>query len=206
MLACSMLLHSRLLATAALLCSATLCHGQNATELAPGVPWPQLGVVITADSDISASKAIVVHSSEVKFNSHAGGNFARSVVYAGPKSGVEVKGEHAATMLRNASPTLYVRLSSDDPDTQRRRITLLRLQPVKDGREVVQFTSNIFGGSRKRVEESIPVTKQDVEGSTWVKVVPEKPLESGEYAIAFVPTVVVSFPDQIYDFTVAMPK
>ena len=156
--------------------------------------------------DLRNGGAIVVqlHPTEITSNSHAVGNFARSAVYAGPHSSVELKGAGSAVRLASAQTSFLVRLTGDDPELLRGRVHLIRLQPTKDRRVVATFSQNIFGGQHSKRFDDVPVIKTDVEPDTWLKVAPEMPLEPGEYGLAIMPKDPNLFPDVVYDFEVGM--
>ena len=175
-------------------------------ELAPGVPAPKAGTVVLVDTTERTPTPLVVHASEIKSNSHAGGNFGRSAVYVGPKTGVELAGQHSTASVRTNTPGIYVRLSGDEPELQRNRVSLLMLRVNKDSREVMQFSRNVFGGQNKRTMEEIAVTKTDVLASTWLTLTPASPLEPGEYGIVFMPKDKLLFADAVYDFSIAVAK
>jgi len=54
--------------------------------------------------------------------------------------------------------------------------------------------------------DEIAVVKSDVDGTSWLKVTPLKPLESGEYGIMFLPKDPMLVGDTVFDFTFAMAK
>jgi len=177
-------------------------NAQSSPEVAPGVTLPTKGSVVVLDNVDGKAAAVTIHGSEIKSNSHAGGNFARSMVYAGPHTSVELEGITSSLALTSNMPVFFVRLPSEDPDTQRNRATLLRLRPTKDTRVVLDFSANVFGGSRKRHTDDVEIIKSDVDGGQWLKITPKKPLEPGEYGIAFLPKDQMLFADIVYDFTI----
>lgn len=168
---------------------------------APAVDLPATGSVFAVHKAAGAAAVVQLHATEIKSNSHAAGNFARSMVYAGPHSSVELDGAHAALALP-VDTVIYVRLSSEHPDLDRERATLVRLQQRPDTRQVLEFTRNIFGGSLKRKLEDVAVEKLDVEGQPVLRITPVKPLEPGEYGLTFLPKDPALFADTVYDFTV----
>jgi hypothetical protein len=181
-------------------------RAQGPEEIAPGVAFSRAGGVALLDTSGAAPKAVVVHATEIKSNAHAGSNFARGMVYSGPHSTVELDGTTASLILTSSSPAFYIRLPAEDPDTQRNRITLLRLRPTKDTRVVLDFSQNVFGGSRKRHTDEIAIVKTDVDDGAWVRMTPLKPLEPGEYGITFLPKDQMLFSDTVYDFSVSTAK
>jgi hypothetical protein len=175
-------------------------------DIAAGVAFPRTGSVALLDTSSPVPKAVVVHATEIKSNAHAGSNFARGMVYAGPHSSVELDGVTSSLILTNSSPSFFVRLPTEDPDTLRNRITLVRLKPTKDTRVVLDFSQNVFGGSRKRHTDDIAIVKTDVDGGSIAKVTPLKPLDPGEYGIIFLPKDQMLFSSTVYDFTIEPAK
>lgn len=192
-----------------LLC-ATLLPAQsekNVVEIAPGVTLPATGTIYGLDSGLgSAAKGpslLQLHPTEILANTHAGSNFARSMVYAGPHSSIEIGGVSSAATFHTSQAVFYVRLGGDEPELLRNRVKILRLWSVKDRRVVSEFSMNIFGGHRKQQYDEIPASKSDVEGTNWLKLTPQSPLEPGEYGIVFMPKDPNFFADSVYDFNVA---
>jgi hypothetical protein len=171
-------------------------------EIAPGIVLPSTGVVYGLDVRNDKPVLLQIHATEVSNNSHAGGNLARSMVYAGPHSSIELRGINSAGTFHTQRAVLYVRLNSDDPELLRNRVKLLRLQVDKDRRIVTDFSMNIFGGQRKQRYDEIAVEKSDIAGTQWVKLTPQKTLEPGEYAVVFAPKDPNFFADAVYDFTI----
>ncbi len=194
----------RLLLPAALFATSLVSAqtGAGLPEAAPGVPLPSTGTIFVVDQVHEAPALRQLHPSEIHYNSHAAGNFARSAVYAGPHSSTEIVGISSAVTLHTNHAVLYVRLSGDDPEVMRNRVTLIRLKSEKDKRVVSEFSMNIFGGHRSRYYDEVPASKSDVPDTSWLKLTPEAPLEPGEYAVVFLPQDKSLFADSVYDFTV----
>lgn len=175
---------------------------EKITEIAPGIVLPSSGTVYGLDNLNDKKALIQIHAAEVAWNTHAGSNFARSAVYAGPRSTVELKGISAAATFHTPQVVLYVRLSTDDPELLRNRVTLIRLKTDKDRRIVSGYSQNIFGGQRKRQYDEVAVEKSDVAGTQWLKLVPQATLDPGEYGAVFLPKDVNLFADAVYDFNI----
>ena len=62
------------------------------------------------------------------------------------------------------------------------RFKIVRLQPKKDNRIVSNVNISLLGKVSSR-EDVIPTTAEPVSGGEWVKLIPSKPLEPGEYAL-----------------------
>jgi hypothetical protein len=173
------------------------------SEVAPGIHLPPAGTLYALDQALRGPKLQAIHASEILANTHAASNFARGIVYAGPHSTIEVFGENAPLSLHTTQPVFYMRLSADDPEIMRSRVTLLRLYRTKERRVVIDMSMNVFGGQKKRRVEEIPLAKSDMPDEGWVKLIPQTPLESnGEYAFVFMPKDPHLFPDTVYDFDI----
>lgn len=145
---------------------------------------------------------VQLHATEIISNSHAGSNFMRSMVYSGPRQSIELKGLNSETHLNGEKLSFLARLSEDETDLMRSRLTLIHLKQTTDRRVVSVFSQNVFGGQKTRQYEVVPVTKTDVADGMWVKLTPEKPLEPGEYGIIIMPKDPSFTADAVYDFNV----
>jgi hypothetical protein len=170
--------------------------------LPAGVALPQSGTVFALDR--AHPELVQLHPSEVVSNSHAAGNFARSMVYVGGHASIELKGLNSSVHLADGSTSFYIRVSGDDPELMRERVHLIRLDQTKDRRVVTSYSQNIFGGQRKKKFDDIPLTKSNAEKSIWLKITPQKPLAPGEYGIVFMSNDPSFVPDAVYDFDVAI--
>ena len=188
-----------------LLFAAAFAYGQDATApstgsgLPAGVSLPRTGMVYVFDG---AGELIKVHPTEILSNSHAAGNMARGIIYAGPRATVELQGLRSEIHLNSRQPLLYVRLNLEEPDLTRRQIHLIRLEQTKDRRVVLTFGQNVFGGHRSKHYDDIAIDKADAEPDVWLKITPSAPLAPGEYGIVLMPSDVGLSPDTVYDFDV----
>jgi hypothetical protein len=171
--------------------------------LPAGVAIPPTGTVFALDHKQSDSDLVQIHPTEVVSNSHAAGNFARSMVYVGGHASVELDGPSSSTDLADNHDSFLIRIGGDDPDLVRQRVHLVRLNPTKDRRVVISFSQNIFGGQRKKKFDDIQVKKFDAAKGTWLKITPQKPLAPGQYGIVFMNNDPAFVPDVVYDFEVA---
>lgn len=191
----------RLLSFALVACSGVLAFAQE-TALPSGLTLPSSGTVFSMSTGATTPELVQLHPSEIVSNSHAASNFARSMVYSGPRASVELAGLNAATHLAGDKPSFLVRLNVDDPELLRGRVSLIRMKQTKDRRVVSTYAQNVFGGQRTRTYDVVPVTKVDVAEGKWLKLTPEAPLTPGEYGIIFLPKDAMLFPDAVYDFDV----
>jgi hypothetical protein len=190
----------------ALLCSTSLLPGQEDKrnpEVAPGVTLPSTGMIYGLDNLDKKPSLLQIHPTEIHDNSHAGSNFARSMVYAGPHRTIELSGISSAATFHTTQAVFYVRLTGDDPELLRNRVKLIQLKQIRDRRIVSDFSMNVFGGQRSQHYDEVPIAKSDVPGTPWLKLVLQSPLEPGEYGIVFMPKDPSFFADAVYDFSVA---
>lgn len=191
-----------------ILCATVLLSVQgqsrnNSTEVAPGITLPSTGTIYGLDNTAKGASLVQIHPKEVLADSHAGSNFARSMVYSGPHNSIDIDGATSATVFQSPQLVLYVRLGGDEPELLRDRVKILKLTPVKNRRRVTDFSMNIFGGHRSQHYDEVQVTKTEVPNSNWLKLVPQSSLEPGEYGIVFIPKDPNFFADAVYDFSVA---
>jgi len=85
-------------------------------------------------------------------------------------------------------------------------VHVLWLQPNKKRREVSDFSRNIFGGQRTRDVDDVPCNMEMIDGTNWLKIIPNDPLLPGEFAVAFLPKDVNQYPEVVYDFSVSGDK
>lgn len=193
-------------ASIALFCSALFLSAQTektSPEVATGISLPSMGAIFGLDSLDKKLSLLQIHLTEIVTNSHAGGNFARAQVFAGPHSSIELKGISAAATFHTSQPVFYIRLSGDDAELMRNRVQIIRLRTEKDRRIVSDLSSNLWGGHKKRRFDEIAASKSDEPNETWLKLVPQSSLEPGEYGIVFVPKDSNLFADAVYDFNIA---
>lgn len=176
----------------------------NPVEVAPGVSLPTGGDGTVYGLDLKSSGPVLEHIKphEVLTVSHAGSNFLRSMVYAGPHMSAELDGNHSDTVISSTKAVFFVRLTGDEAEIDRARVHLLWLQPNKKRREITDFSMNVFGGQRSRNVDEVPSNMEMVEGTNWLKLTPNEPLLPGEFAIAFLPKDVNQQPSSVYDFNV----
>lgn len=186
------------------LCLILIAACNSLSQSAPNkISFPETGAVFLVSSVGNDQVTTVLHASEPGYNSQAGGNFARAMVYANQKRSYLLEGPTAATKLTGKLEAIYVRLGNDDPETVKNRVSLLSLEPTKDSRIAVRFSNNVFGGSLKRQVNEVAITKVEVENGHWLKVTPNAALKPGEYGIVFLPKTVTTFADVVYDFSVS---
>lgn len=188
-----------------LLVSTAYLPGQNeknSPEVAPGITLPTTGTIYGVDLVKQKPSLLQIHPTEITHNTHAGSNFARAQVFAGPHATTELKGVSSAATFHTSEIVLYVRLSGDD-ELRRNRVKLLHLTQKKDARVVSDFSMNVFGGQKTRRFDEVEIAKSDIDGTEWLKLTPQSLLEPGEYGIVFMPKDADLFADAVYDFSVA---
>ena len=195
----------RLSTFAFLVASCLGTFAQNAV-LPDGTKLPNSGTVFFLKGSAPGVELLQLHPSEIVSNSHAAANFARSMVYSGPRASIELAGLSAATHLNSDNASFLVHLGGDDPELLRGRVTLIRMKQTKDRRVVSTYSQNVFGGQRTRIYDIVAVSKVDVADGNWLKLTPNAPLLPGEYGIVFLPKDSSLFPDAVYDFDVDAAK
>ena len=167
------------------------------------IALPRAGTVFLLSTRLGKPALLQLHAAEIVTNSHAAGNFARSMVYVGARASFELKGLKAPTNVDAQQPGILVHLTGDDPELLRTRVHLIRLQQTKDRRVVSNYSQNVFGGQRTKKFDDVAVTKTDVDPDVWLKLTPEEPLTPGEYCVLFMPKDTNAWPDAVYDFDVS---
>lgn len=182
----------------------TFSQTQTTLEVAPGVTLPAGGdsTVFALDQKPAGPALVHIGPTEAKIASHAGSNFLRSAVYAGPHLSSDLAGAHANTSLSSSKVTLFVHLYGEDAELAIKRVHLVWADADKKNRHLADFSMNIFGGSRQRHMFDVPSTMERIEGTTWLKITPNEPLAPGEYAVVIIPSDPNQFPSAAYDFAV----
>lgn len=135
----------------------------DGASLPPGISLPRTGTAYAIDSRASGPALVQLHPSEIVSNSHAAGNFARSMVYAGAHASVELKNATATITLAGPQLVFLIHINGDDPELLRSRVHLIRLEQNHDRRIVSTYTQNVFGGGRAKHYDDVPLLKQDAE-------------------------------------------
>jgi len=169
------------------------------------ITLPSTGTVIVVATAKGDPVPTAIHASEPKFNTQAGGNFARAMVYANQHRALELEGKTSAAQIQGNFQAIYIRIGSEDPEVVRNRVTLLALDQDKETRVIARFSNNVFGGQHKRNIVQVAVNKEDAEEGRFLKLIPQVPLKPGEYGIVFMPKDVNFVGDLIYDFTIPEP-
>jgi len=98
-------------------------------------------------------------------------------------------GNHAQIRTKNTSPGFELSIASDANPTD--VVSLVRLKPKSDSREIETLRGGITGGSSGfRKEDRLPITLEEATGSTapgqkLYRIKPINPLVPGEYALVF---------------------
>lgn len=160
------------------------------------------GTVFVVQAGSASASPTQLHASEIVSNSHAAANFARAQVFSGPHSTVELNGVSAQADFEVERLVFYVRLNGEDPDVLSSRLHLLRLQPTEKRRVVAKYSQNVWGGQHKKQYDDVAIRKEQLPGSTWLKLTPDQALAPGQYGIASMPQDQSLLPDTVYDFAV----
>lgn len=122
-------------------------------------------------------------------NKNTGSNILRGIInpVAGSKQTVELKGRKAGIQSHIVDPTLYFGIDPTDPamgynsETAEQHLRIARCQEKGGNRIVATIEIAVYG----KVRQKIQYVEASVEriSDYWVKIIPSKPMKSGEYAL-----------------------
>jgi hypothetical protein len=163
--------------------------------VAPGLHLPDGGGVFLLDIYQNQPQLLELAQSGSELNRHMGRNILRAAinpVALSSRQTIELKGEHAKVQSHVSQPAIYVDVDpGGSPAPQAEAATkgklpsqpqygIVRLQKKKDLRVVGNLNVAIYGKVSQK-ENWIKTSATPV--GEWVKVVPDSPLEPGEYAV-----------------------
>ena len=163
--------------------------------VAPGLRLPDSGGVFLLDHYRNQPQLVEVVQNGGELNKQMGKNIMRSIINpipTGSKESIELKGPHATVQSHEESPAIYVDVTPTDsmsPDNKPSpelnspdRFKIVRIQQKKDTRVVSNVKISLLG--KVSNQEDVVATKAEVvNGGEWVKLTPERPLVTGEYAL-----------------------
>ena len=189
----------------------------------PGLRLPDNGGVMLLDVVAGKPQLIEIPQNGSELNKQTGKNILRSmisIVPAGVKQSLELKGKQARTRAHTAVPAFFINVNYDDSSMssvtgaiasggdiilkeeampREARFHLIRLQSKSDRRVVSDLRISLTGQVDEK-QKAVPVSVEVV-NSDWVKLTPLGPLQPGEYAVVELlsPTQMNSF---VWDFGV----
>jgi hypothetical protein len=162
--------------------------------VAPGLQLPDVGGIFLLDRFKNEPRLVEVVQNGSEINQQRTKNILRSVINpipSGPTQTVELRGAKASVQSHTLQPEFFVNVNFavDDPaakpelppGTDRFRIVKLQAKP-KDKVRVVSNLKMSLLGKVKEQRELVPTRSEKLTGD-WMKVVPESPLQPGEYAL-----------------------
>jgi len=164
----------------------------DASLVAPGLHLPDGGGVFLLDTFQSQPQLLELAQNGSELNRHMGRNILRAAinpVALSSRQTIELKGEHAKVQSHVSQPAIYVNVdpggSSAQPAAQgpvqnQARYGIVRLEKKKDLRVVGNLNVAIYGKVSQK-ENWIKTSATPL--GEWIKVVPDTPLDRGEYAV-----------------------
>jgi hypothetical protein len=166
--------------------------------VAPGLKLPEDGGVFLLDSYQGQPQLAEVQQNGGQINRDMKGNIFRAAInpVASSKQNVELDGQHAKIQSHTNRPTLFVNIADDttvSPDQPQKtasaekssdpsRFKIVRMQTKQDKRIVGAIKIAVYG--KVSQQQNLMASKAElIPGSQWVKVTPDAPLNSGEYAV-----------------------
>lgn len=159
-------------------------------HVAPGLQLPDEGGIILLDTFENQPQLVELLQSGGEVNANTKNNILRGVInpIASAKQTIELPGTHAKVQSHVATPSIYI---ADRPDAQSQakqepelpldRFKIVRMQVKGDKRIVGDLKVAIYG--KVSQEQKLVASHSEKMTGGWVKVTPQAPLATGEYAI-----------------------
>ena len=168
----------------------------HSPHVAPGLRLPEDGGVMLLDSFQGQPQLIELGQSSSDVNHNMKGNILRGAInpLASAKQTMELPGLHAKIQAHAAVPAIYVNVegqgqadASPQPSAEKAppqpwdRFHIVRAQAKQEKRIVGDIKVAVYGKVSQE-QKLVPTTAVKLTGG-WVKITPEKPLATGEYAV-----------------------
>ncbi len=167
--------------------------------VAPGLRLPDDGGILLLDNFQGQNQLNELQQSGGKVNKNMKSNILRATInpIASSKQTIELDGTHARIQSHETKPTIYVNIDDQDqevsPDQPQKtayaekptdplRFRIVRAQTKQDKRIVGAIKIAMYGKVSQQ-ENLVPTHAEVMPGSKWVKVTPDAPLATGEYAV-----------------------
>ncbi len=163
---------------------------EKSPEIKPGLHLPSQGGIFLLDVYRDNPELIELVQNGGQINANRKSNVLRAAInpLAKAKQTIEIKGARAAVQAHVPQPTIYVNIDMDqDPNTGpgardvSDHFRIVRASPKKNSRVVGAIEIAVYGKVSQK-QDYVP-TRSEPLNSQWIKVVPTKPLEPGEYAL-----------------------
>jgi hypothetical protein len=165
-------------------------------KIAPGLHLPEDGGVFLLDTYQNRPQLDEINQSGGDLNKNTKSNILRAAInpLAGTKQTIELDGVRAKIQSHTTVPAIYVNIDPVDangkpvlapgetpPPPAVERFKIVRAE-IKNGKRIAGAIKIAPYGKVKADERFVPATVQELTGG-WVKVSPQQPLATGEYAI-----------------------
>jgi hypothetical protein len=165
-------------------------------KIAPGLHLPEDGGVFLLDTYQNRPQLNEIQQSGGDLNKNTKSNILRAAInpLASAKQTIELDGVRAKIQSHTTVPALYVNIDPVDangkpvlapgetpPPPAVERFKIVRAE-IKNGKRIAGGLKIAPYGKVKADERFVPATVQELTGG-WVKVSPQQPMATGEYAI-----------------------
>jgi hypothetical protein len=178
-------------------------------EIAPGIPIPATGTVWVLDISNGKSTLSAVEKHAVTIDKHRGGSNLLAGLTRG-RGSVDIASPHSSLTVKDKTPVFLARAFAKDNaghDTMSAKpesfYQLIRLQARGKKREVHML--DYGAGSKAKVvryDDVMATTATRIEGTPWLKIIPNVPLPTGEYAIEVKMADPHQYSSAIWDFSI----
>jgi hypothetical protein len=179
-------------------------------EVAPDLSLPEQDSVLVLDYFHGAPELVPLVQSDGELNRTTGHNVLKLAI--NPRSSshqiVQLKGVESPVQLHVDTPVIYMRVGDDSGirrggtpltvDTHgagsardtgppagspENGYVIVRADVRTDARVLASFNISGLNGSVQRQEDVVPTKTELMPGGHWIKIIPTKPLDFGEYAL-----------------------
>jgi hypothetical protein len=163
---------------------------EKSPEIEPGLRLPSQGGIFLLDIYRNNPELIELVQNGSQLNQNRKSNILRAAInpLSKARQTIEIKGPRAAVQAHVPQPAIYVNIDTDPADRTGPnardlpgRFRIVRATSKKDARVVGAIEVAVYG--KVSSKESYVPTRSAALNSQWVKVVPEQPLDPGEYAL-----------------------
>ena len=159
-------------------------------QVAAGLRLPDSGGVWLLDTWRGDAQLVELIQNGGEINKNTGRNILRAAInpLAKAKQTIAIKGSHARVQSHVSEPEIYLNVNQDNDSSTgpaaadvSQHYRIVRLEPLKNARAVGDIEIAIYGKVSQKAK-TLP-TRASVFSGDWVRIVPDVPLEPGEYAL-----------------------
>jgi hypothetical protein len=166
-------------------------------KVAPGIRLPEDGGVFLLDTFQNQPQLDELQQSGGELSKNTKSNILRAAInpLASAKQTIELPGVRAKIQSHTGVPAIYVNIDGHDaaggtatakgeppPLPPAERFKIIRAE-IKNGKRIAGGIKIAPYGKIKADDRFVPATVQEL-GGGWVKISPQEPLPTGEYAVA----------------------